>query len=102
MIRKLSISLLTIVALVDIVSQAQSLPPLTHHVREAIRTGEAQFMKQLPSDQMMQLDLVLPLSDRAGLDSFLKDVYDPASPLYRQFLTVPEFTERFGPSAGRL
>ena len=46
----------------------------------------------------MRLDIVLPLRDQAGLDSFLKEVYDPTSPIYRHFLTVPEFTERFGPT----
>jgi kumamolisin len=46
----------------------------------------------------MTLDVVLPVSDRAGLNSFLKELYDPTSPSYRQFLTVQEFTERFGPS----
>ncbi|MGA3210603.1 MAG: S53 family peptidase, partial [Terriglobales bacterium] len=30
--------------------------------------------------------------------NFLDRVYDPASPLFRQFLTVEQFTERFGPS----
>ena len=28
----------------------------------------------------------------------MKELYDPASPSYRHFLTVPEFTARFGPS----
>ena len=28
----------------------------------------------------------------------MKDLYNPDSPSYRQFLTVQEFTERFGPS----
>jgi kumamolisin len=46
----------------------------------------------------MQLVIVLPLRDQAGLDAFLHGLYDPASSSYRQFLTVPEFTERFGPS----
>jgi subtilase family serine protease len=46
----------------------------------------------------LRLDIVLPLRDQAGLDSFLKEVYDPTSPNYRHFLTVPEFTERFGPT----
>jgi subtilase family serine protease len=46
----------------------------------------------------MHLDVVLTLRDQAGLDSFLKELYDPASPSYRHFLTVPEFTERFGPT----
>jgi kumamolisin len=45
----------------------------------------------------MQLVIVLPLRDQAGLDSFLHDLYNPDSSSYRQFLTVPEFTERFGP-----
>jgi subtilase family serine protease len=52
----------------------------------------------LPADQSKRLVLVLPLRDQAGLDAFLKDLYDPSSPSYRQFLTVEQFTERFGPT----
>jgi kumamolisin len=77
-------------------SHAQSV--LTRHVREATRTGEALSLGRLPATQILQINLVLPLRDQAGLDSFLKEVYDPASPSYRHFLTVPEFTERFGPT----
>jgi subtilase family serine protease len=101
MSRNFSGSLLAIMALVpvlNIVSQAQSLPSLTRHVREVTRTGEAKPIGQLPANQVMNLDVVLTLSDQAGLDSFLAKLYDPASPSYRHFLTVPEFTERFGPS----
>jgi subtilase family serine protease len=99
MIRRLGFFLLTIVAIVSVVtvdSQAQSM--LTRHVREAVRNGQAQFTGQLPANQMMNLDIVLPLRDQAGLDSFLSELYDPSSPSYRHFLTVPEFTARFGPS----
>jgi len=71
---------------------------LTHHVREAVLNGHAKLIGDLPATQIMQLDLVLPLSDQAGLDSFLSELYDPASPSYRHFLTVQEFTARFGPS----
>lgn len=46
----------------------------------------------------MQLDLVLPLSDAAGLDAYLKDIYNPASPNFRHYLTVSQFTQRFGPT----
>jgi subtilase family serine protease len=77
-------------------SQAQSV--LTHHVREATRTGAAQVIGRLPESQSLQLDVVLPLRDRAGLEAFLRDAYDPASPSYRHFLSVAQFTERFGPS----
>ncbi len=71
---------------------------LTRHVREVARNGEAQPVSRLPADQIMKVDVVLPLRDQAGLDRFLKEIYDPAGPSYRHFLSVPEFTERFGPT----
>jgi kumamolisin len=46
----------------------------------------------------MRLVLVLPLRNQAALDQFLKELYDPASPSYRQYLTVEEFTTMFGPT----
>jgi subtilase family serine protease len=36
--------------------------------------------------------------DQATLDALVKQIADPASPSYRQYVAVPEFTERFGPS----
>ncbi len=80
----------------DSSAQAQSM--LTRHVREVTRTGEARPIGQLPASQVMQLHIVLPLRDQAGLDSFLKELYTPGSPSYRRFLTVQEFTDRFGPT----
>ena len=101
MIRKFSKYLLTIVALAPLVNsvcQAQSLPLLTRHVRAEVLNGQAKPIAQLVSNQAMTLDVVLALSDPAGLDAFLKELYDPASLIYRHFLTVPEFTAQFGPS----
>ncbi len=71
---------------------------MTHHTREAVRTGEARLAGRLPSSQVMALNLVLPLRDPAGLKAFLADVYDPASPVFRHYLTPTEFTARFGPT----
>ena len=99
MFRKLRMFLLAIPVLMSVVastSHAQSL--LTRHVREVTRTGEAQSLGHLPSQQIMTLDVVLPLRNQAGLDSFLKELYDPSSASYRHFLTVAEFTTRFGPT----
>ena len=50
----------------------------------------------------MDLDLVLPLRDAAGLDAFLSEIYDPASASYLQFLSVQDFTARFGPTQADL
>src|SRR4051812_21767610 len=77
-------------------SEAQSI--LTQHVRDAVRAGAAQPMADLPRQQTMSLDIVVPLRDPAGLDAFLADIYNPKSPNFRHFLTVPEFTARFGPT----
>ena len=101
MIRRLSTFLLTIVALVSVVnvaSRAESKPLLTHHVRQVALNGIAPAVGRLPANQSMRLVLVLPLRDREGLDNFLKDVYDPSSPNFRHFLTVEQFTEKFGPT----
>ena len=101
MIRKLSIFSLAVVAMVlaaNIVSQAQPQFLLTRHVREATVSGQAQSIGRLPAAQSMRFDIVLPLRHQPELVNFLQDLYDASSPSYRHFLTVPEFTARFGPS----
>jgi len=101
MIRRFGLSLLTIVALVlilSVVSQAQGLTPLTRHVRTVTLNGQARPIGHLPAAQTMRLTLVLPLRNEAELDNFLQELYDPSSLSYRHFLTVEEFTARFGPT----
>jgi subtilase family serine protease len=80
------------------VSHAQPQSVLTRHVRVETTNGQARFVGRLSAIQPRRLTVVLPLRDEAGLQAFLKDLYDPASPSYRKFLTVEEFTERFGPT----
>lgn len=77
-------------------ASAASLP--THHVRPAVATGQAKLLNPLPSTQTLSLAILLPLRDQAGVDALLRDLNDPTSPSYQQFLTVPEFTARFAPS----
>jgi kumamolisin len=100
MIRKLSTSLLTIVAFASVASicHAQSLPLSTRHVRDVTLNGQAQSVGHLPATQTMRLVLVLPLRNQPALEDLLQNLYDPSSPSYRQFLTVEEFTARFGPT----
>ena len=92
--------LLTIIAIVsgaNPVSEAQQAL-LTHHVREVTRTAEAQPVSRLGATQSLNLDVVLALRHQPELQNFLQELYDPSSPSYRHFLTVPDFTARFGPS----
>src|ERR1022692_2692986 len=79
-------------------AQAQAQSALTHHVRQEVIRGQAQFLSPLPATQSLRLDIVLPLRDQAGLDRFLQELGDPSSPSYRHFLTASEFTAQFGPS----
>jgi kumamolisin len=91
-------TLVAMVASVSIISQAQSQTVLTRHVREAVLNGDAKLVEHLPATQTMHFDVMLALSHQPELETFLQDVYDPSSSSYRQFVTVPEFTARFGPS----
>ena len=103
MIRRPGLVLLAVVVMVlsmTIVSFAQPQSLLTRHVREATLSGQAPFVGRLPATKSLRFDIVLAGRDEAGLDRFLQDVYNPSSPSYRQFLTVEEFTKRFGPSQG--
>jgi subtilase family serine protease len=76
----------------------QALQVLHNHVRSAVTSGQAVPMGMLPPDQRMNLAIQLPLRNQAELTSFLERLYDPSSPDFRQFLTVEQFTEQFGPS----
>ena len=52
----------------------------------------------LPGAQRLNLAISLPLRNSEELDHFLQQLYDPASPDYRRYLTPEEFTQRFGPT----
>jgi subtilase family serine protease len=92
-----SAAMLTLAA-TQFATPANAQGALTRHVREAIRDGRATPIGRMPAESQMMLDLVLPIRDQAGLDSFLEDLYNPSSPVYKHYLTPQEFTARFGPT----
>ena len=53
---------------------------------------------ELPATNRMQLAIGLPLRNREALDTLLRQLYDPASANYHKYLTVDQFTQRFGPT----
>jgi subtilase family serine protease len=77
-------------------AQAESV--ITRHMRDEVRAGTAQPTAQLSGTQTLSLDVVLALRDPTGLDSFLADIYNPSSPNFHRFLSVSEFTAKFGPT----
>src|ERR1043166_1918179 len=52
----------------------------------------------LEATQRLNLAIGLPLRNPEALTNLLRDIYDPASPRYHQYVTPEQFAERFGPS----
>ncbi|MFO1478198.1 MAG: LamG-like jellyroll fold domain-containing protein [Verrucomicrobiota bacterium] len=54
----------------------------------------------VPSSEKLQFSIGLPIRNKEALTNLVRQLYDPRSPKYRQFLTPGEFARRFGPSQG--
>jgi subtilase family serine protease len=65
----------------------------------AVATREAAILGAARSQQQLKLEIQLPLRNQAELTRLLRDLYDPRSPNFHKYLSVPAFTERFGPAA---
>ena len=78
------------------VAQPAGVASLRGHVPAAVSRSRA--IGRLQGATNLNLAIGLPLRNQAALDSLLKQLYDPASPNYHQFLTPDEFTARFGPT----
>jgi subtilase family serine protease len=69
---------------------------LPGHVPRVVSSLTAKGL--LSATNQLNLAIGLPLRDVPGLGDFLEQLYNPASPNFRQFLTLEEFTARFGPT----
>ena len=79
-------------------AQAEQRPAMTTHVSDAVSSGIAPLVGHLPSAQRLSLAISLPLRNQAELDDLLQQIYDPQSPSFHHYLSVPEFSSRFGPT----
>jgi subtilase family serine protease len=89
-----TVTIAAIVSVSNVVCQAQPQSVKTRVILEE----QTKLVGHLPSAQTMRIVLVLPLRHQTELQNFIEQVNDRNSPLFRQFVTVDEFTERFGPS----
>ncbi len=89
--------LLSAIAFASATAQAQR-PALTTHVPEEVSSRIAPLVGQLATDQRLSLALSLPLRNQSELDDLLQQIYDRQSPNYHHYLSVQEFTARFGPT----
>jgi hypothetical protein len=68
------------------------------HVPQVVERLHLQPVSRLSSEKRLNLAIGLPLRNQQALDSLLQQIYDPASPNFRQYLTPEQFTEQFGPT----
>jgi uncharacterized repeat protein (TIGR03803 family) len=71
---------------------------LRGHVPEVVARLKLPALGRLPATNRLNLAIGLPLRNTNELAVLLRDIYDPASPQFRHYLTPEQFTERFGPS----
>ena len=78
------------------VAGAAERPVLRGHVPAAV--AKTAPTGRLPGTNRLALAIGLPLRNREGLTILLHELYDPASPRFRQYLEAAQFAERFGPT----
>ncbi|MGO8700844.1 MAG: protease pro-enzyme activation domain-containing protein [Limisphaerales bacterium] len=91
--------ILAVVFLTCALMGSAQTPPWTvlpGHVPKVARG--LQPLGRLDGTNRLKLSINLPLRNRDGLTSFLQQLYDPASPAYRHYLSPEEFDARFGPT----
>jgi hypothetical protein len=76
--------------------RAQPVRTFRGHVPEIL--ARLQPLADITAQTNLQLAVGLPLRNKPALTNFIKDLYDPASPKFRHYLNVSEFTEQFGPT----
>src|SRR5208282_2698886 len=53
---------------------------------------------RLESSRRLTLTMGLPLRHREALTNLLRDIYNPASPRFHQYLTSAQFADQFCPT----
>jgi subtilase family serine protease len=74
------------------------VPTLTRHVPDDVARGIAQRVGAPPPAPTMELTFSLPLRNEDELRALVAAISNPASPEYRHYLSVTDFTARYGPT----
>ena len=69
---------------------AQVPGDVANHLASRVATPDA--------SRELQLAIALPMRNQAELERLIGDIYDPSSREYHHYLSVAQFTDRFGPA----
>jgi hypothetical protein len=86
------------VASADKTHAAPAMVRIPGHMLPALAKANIVPSKANENDQPMTLTIVLRHDDEAGLNRYLRELYDPHSPNFHHFLKQSEIADRFGPS----
>lgn len=79
-------------------ARATAMAPLTTHVPQSVAQHQASLVGVPDPAQVLTLSVALPMRNLGELTDLVRALYNPASPAYGHYLSVPEFTARFGPT----
>ena len=82
-------------------SPATERQVLRGHVPAAVTKLNLRPAGRLPATNRLNPAIGLPLRNTNALSKLLQDMYDPASPQFRHYLTPEQFTEQFRDCSGR-
>jgi hypothetical protein len=75
---------------------------MTRHTRNEVTSRKVPFVRALPATQRLKLAIMLPLRNQGELGNLLREINDPQSSQYHHYLSVQQFTDRFGPTQADL
>jgi hypothetical protein len=91
-----SVGALVLASALPVFAVDAGMKTLRGHVPAVIRSLRP--VGSLSASTRLNLVVGLPLRNSQTLSNLLEQIYDPASPQYRHYLTPGQFNERFGPT----
>jgi hypothetical protein len=95
-LRRVALLLLLWIMIVSTVAAQSESRRLTGHIQSEV--SGLTPLGRLSGETRLNLALGLPWRNRSALTSLLAQLYDPTSPLFRQYLSAEEFDRRFDPT----
>jgi len=94
------VSILSWVAAVAVLgcTPVSARPLLSAHVPAGVREHAVAVTGAPNQNARLQLTVALPMRHQGELNALLEALYNPQSPLFHRWLSVAEFTKRFGPT----
>ncbi|MEI9931935.1 MAG: protease pro-enzyme activation domain-containing protein [Rhizomicrobium sp.] len=98
--KSLSAVTLTAALTAALCGSASAMALSVTHVPAAVSEHRAALTGAVDPATHMQMQVVLPMRNKEELSELARAVSTPGNPQYRHYLSVAQFTKRFGPTKG--